>query len=230
MLLAAPAMLTGAAHAQDPMTMARKGATAYRACAGCHSLQPGVHLTGPSLAGLWGKKAATIANFRRYTRALQNADLVWDENSLQAWIADPQQVVPGTSMTFRGIDQDETRLNLVAFLRQATAPNGAADVVKRGFISQRLADGQIPTDLSTPDPKETITSIRHCGDAYHIRTADGSEFPFWETNVRIKTDTGPRGPRTGAPVLLRSGMAGDRISVVFASLDEIGRLISEKCP
>jgi cytochrome c len=188
-----------------------------------------VHLTGPSLADMWGRKAATVADYGRYTQALKKADIVWDENSLQAWIADPQIMVPGTNMTFRGIDRHDARLSLVAFLRLALAPGGGAKAVKEGLIPQQLAEGQIPPDLSSPDPKERITSIRHCRDAYHIATADGSEFPFWETNVRIKTDTSARGPKKGEPVLLRSGMAGDRISVVFASLEDIGRLIPEKC-
>jgi len=218
----------GVAGAEDSAAAVRSGQV-YRACAACHSLQPGVHLTGPSLANMWGRKAATVGDYGRYTQALQNADVVWDENSLQAWVAAPQTMVPGTNMTFRGIAQPETRLDLIAFLRQALAPGGAAKVVKNGLIPQELADGQIPPDLSAPDPKERITGMRHCRDAYHITLATGAEFPFWETNVRIKTDSSVRGPKAGMPVLIRSGMAGDRISVVFSSLAELNRFVVEKC-
>jgi cytochrome c len=63
--------LTGIANAQDANEKAKKGAAVYQLCAACHSLQPGVHLSGPSLANLWGKRAATISDFGRYTDALK---------------------------------------------------------------------------------------------------------------------------------------------------------------
>ncbi len=221
--------LAGAARAQDPAEMVKKGAQAYRICAACHSLQPGVHLSGPSLADLWGKKAATIGDYGRYTEALKKADIVWDEDTLNAWLANPQAMVPGTTMVFRGVEDDQTRVNLIAFLRQALAPGGTAKVVKDGLIPERMAEGPSPQDLSSLGANQRIKKIRHCGDAYHVTTADGAEFPFWETNVRIKTDTSARGPQKGEPVLLRAGMAGDRVFIVFSSLAEIGSLVAEKC-
>ena len=221
--------LAGTAGAQDTADMARKGAAAYRLCAACHSLQPGVHLSGPSLAGLWGKKAATIGDYGRYTEALKKTEFHWDEITLNAWAANPQAMVPGTTMTFRGVEQDDTRANLIAFLRQALAPGGAVKVVQDGLIAKSMAEGQIPPDLSSLGANQRIKAMRHCRDAYYVTTVDGAEFPFWETNVRIKTDSSPRGPKIGEPVLLRSGMAGDRVSVVFSSLAEVSRLVAEKC-
>jgi cytochrome c len=188
-----------------------------------------MHLSGPSLADRWGKRAATVGDYGRYTDVLKKADIIWDENTLNAWLADPQAMLPGTTMTFRGIEQNETRANLIAFLRLAMAAGGTARVVKDGLISERMAEGQIPPDLSSLGANQRIKSIRHCRDAFYVTTADSAEFPFWETNVRLKTDTSARGPKSGEPVLLRSGMAGDRVSVVFSSLAEISRLVAEKC-
>ncbi len=219
----------GHATAQEPAKAARKGAQAYRICAGCHSLQPGVHLSGPSLAGLWGKKAASIAGFRRNTEGLKKAGIVWDEDTLNAWLVDPQAMVPGTTMMFRGVEKDETRINLIAFLRQAMAEGGTAKVVKEGLIPKGMAEGQIPSSLKEAGPDQQITAIRHCGDAYHVTTAAGAQYPFWETNVRIKIDTSERGPGQGNPILLRSGMAGDRVSIVFPSLATLQKLLAEKC-
>jgi cytochrome c len=220
---------SGAVRAEEAAEMARKGAQAYRLCAACHSLQRGVHLSGPSLADRWGKKVATVNGYARYTDALKRLEFEWDEITLNAWIANPQAMVPGTTMTFRGIERDEIRANLIAFLHQALAPGGAETVVKEGLISESLAQGQIPPNLSSLGSNQRITQIRHCRDAYYITTADGAEFPFWETNVRIKTDTSARGPKRGEPVLLRSGMAGDRVSVVFSSLADVKALVSERC-
>ena len=221
--------LAVAAEAEDSTEMIKKGAPAYRLCAACHSLQPGVHLSGPSLAGLWGKRVATTSDYHRYTEPLRKADITWDENTLNAWLADPQAMVPGTTMTFRGIENDETRANLIAFLLQALAPGGSVKVVADGLIPKSFAEGQIPPDLSSLGDNQRIRQIRHCRDAYYITTANGAQFPFWETNVRIKTDTSARGPKAGEPVLLRSGMAGDRVSVVFSSLADITRLVAEQC-
>ena len=221
--------LAGVAQAQDPADAIKKGAQAYRVCAGCHSLLPGMHLSGPSLAGRWGKKAATVTDYGRYTEALKKADFVWDEITLNAWLARPETMVPGTTMMIRGIENDETRSSLIAFLRQALAPGGMERVVTDGLISKALAEGQIPEDLSSLGSNQRIKEIRHCRDAFYITTADGAKFPFWETNVRIKTDSSRRGPKQGVPVLVRSGMAGDRVSVVFSSFAEISRLVAEKC-
>jgi cytochrome c len=138
-------------------------------------------------------------------------------------------MLPGTTMTFRGIENDKTREDLTAFLRLALAPNGAAKVVEEGLIPAGMAQGQIPANLSSVGPNQRITEIRHCGDAYHVTTADGAKFPFWETNVRLKVDTSRRGPKSGEPVLHRSGMVGDRVSVIFSSLAELHRSIAEKC-
>ena len=220
---------SGAAGAEETAQMARSGAQAYRLCAACHSLQPGVHLSGPSLADRWGKKAATVNDYARYTAALKRQEFAWDEITLNAWIAKPQDMVPGTTMTFRGIESDQTRANLIAFLRLALAPGGAEKVVREGLIPEAMAQGQMPPNLSSVGTNQRINRIRHCRDAYYITTADGAEFPFWETNVRIKTDTSALGPKSGEPVLLRSGMVGDRVSVVFSSLADVKALISEKC-
>ena len=206
----------------------RKGAQAYRVCAACHSLQPDVHLSGPSLAARWGEEAGTVAGFGRYTSALQNSGIVWDEHSLDGWLADPQAMIRGTTMTFRGVADDATRKNLIGFLRWALSPGGAEQVVKAGLIPKDMAAGQIPDDLSSLGPNQRVTEIRHCRDAYYITTADGAQFPFWETVVRLKIDTSARGPDKG-PVLIRSGMVGDRVSVVFPSLADLRKRLIQQC-
>ncbi|MEQ8694148.1 MAG: cytochrome c family protein, partial [Gammaproteobacteria bacterium] len=60
------AMVTGARADGDP----RRGGQLYRACVACHSLEPGSHLTGPSLAGLWQHPAGRAKGFDRYSEGL----------------------------------------------------------------------------------------------------------------------------------------------------------------
>ena len=81
------------------------GARVFRVCAACHTLQPGAYRTGPSLAGVFGRRAGTAAGFHRYSEALSSVDLVWREDTLDAFLADPQGFLPGNRMTFRGIEE-----------------------------------------------------------------------------------------------------------------------------
>lgn len=220
------AVALGPAHAgSDP----HRGAKIYGACAACHSLEPNLHLTGPSLDGLWGKKAASVANFPRYSSALREQGFSWDEVSLNAWLTDPQAFVPGTYMTFRGINDDSVRGDLVAFLKIAMAPGGAKSAVAQGLINAEMARGQAPDPLANAGPEDVVTGIRHCQNTFFVATADGKRRPFWEMNLRLKIDSSSNGPKGGKPVLVPGGMQGDRASIVFSDLGEIGRLVETKC-
>ena len=80
-------MLTAPAGADGD---AKDGAMAFRACAACHSLVPGRHMTGPSLAGIWERTAGTADGFPRYSDALKSSGVTWSAETLDAWLADPQ--------------------------------------------------------------------------------------------------------------------------------------------
>ena len=73
---------------------AKRGAQFFGACAPCHSLEADVNLTGPSLHGVWDRKAASLASFERYSPALKSSGVVWDGESLDAWLKDPTQFIP----------------------------------------------------------------------------------------------------------------------------------------
>lgn len=210
------ALLATAAAEGDP----QRGADVWRSCASCHQLQPGAHMTGPSLAGLFGRKAGSLPDFGRYSPALKSSDVVWTEETLDAWIADPQGFIPGNYMTFRGIDDPQARADLIAFLRQSAAGQSSAD-----------AAPQQPTlpDLKQAFPDQQVSRITHCGDTYRVTTAAGEEVPFWEFNLRFKTDTSDRGPAPTHPVMVPNGMGGDRASVVFADPAEISSFIERGC-
>jgi cytochrome c len=226
LLVAAFAVTARLAHAEDSP---KRGGEVYRACAACHSLESGVHLTGPSLADLWGKKAGAIPDFARYSKVLKAADLIWDENTLNAWIAHPDKLVPGNYMVFRGIKDNKARGDLVAFLKEALAPGGAKSVVEKGLINKDAAMGQRPEPLRDVGSDQQVTAIRHCRGTYFVTTADGKERPYWEMNVRLKTDTAETGPKPRHPVIVGAGMMGDRVSIVFADPAEIGTTVKFEC-
>lgn len=92
-----------------------------------------------------------------------------------------------------------------------------------------------PPARGLPNLKEAaaalpVTAIRYCGDAYRLTTADQKTHTFWEFNLRFKTDGGTDGPPAGKPVLVGTGMQGDRAAVVFARPEEISSFIRRQCP
>jgi cytochrome c len=93
-----------------------QGRHVFGACAACHSLQPDQNMTGPSLAGVWNRKAGTLASFTRYSPAIKSANIEWNEETLDEWIADPQHLIPSNEMTFTGIKDPQQRADLLAAL------------------------------------------------------------------------------------------------------------------
>ncbi len=187
-------------------------------------MEPGVHLTGPSLARIWGRRAGTVDGFTRYSEPLKHAAVVWDEGTLARWLGDPQSVVPGTLMTFGGINEARQRADLVAYLKALTAGQVPAAAPERQMMA-----GPARPDLKTVGTNRRVKAIRHCGDGYHVTTEDGRTVPFCEFNLRFKTDSSPLGPLPGRPALVPAGMQGDRASVIFSSPGEISRFIEERC-
>ena len=84
-------------------------------------------------------------------------------------------------------------------------------------------------DLKAVRPEGRVTAIRYCGDTYHVTTAAGATIPFWEFNLRFKTDGSNLGPPEGQPALLPAGMMGDRAFVIFARPEEISPFIQRRC-
>jgi cytochrome c len=223
-LLAAVALAAAARGAAQPEGDATRGAALFGQCIACHSVEPGVHLTGPSLARIWGRRAGTVEGFTRYSEPLRRSGLVWDAGTLDRWLHDPQALVPGNVMTFPGVRERAQRADLIAYL-QALA-GGKAPVPAPGG---RMAAAAARPDLKTLGPEHRVKAIRYCGDGYHVTTEDGRTVPFWEFNLRFKTDSSPRGPAPGRPVLVPVGMQGDRAAVVFSSPEEISRMVERKC-
>lgn len=113
-VMAALGVLTAApAMAQD----AAKGAARFKlSCGPCHSTEPGKNGSGPSLAGIVGRKAASVDGFV-YSTALKGAGLTWTEASLDHFLEAPAKAVPGTTMAFPGLRKAEDRADLIAFLK-----------------------------------------------------------------------------------------------------------------
>jgi len=206
-----------------------RGAQVFRSCAACHSLEPGNHRTGPSLAGIFGRHAGTVEGFTRYSPALEQAEVTWTEETLDRWLADPQSVVPGNSMTFPGIRDERARADLIAYLKiDLGEREGPPATGGGGMMGGGMAGSDMP-DLKAVGPDQKVTAIRYCGDSYYVRTAAGDTHPFWEFNLRFKTDSSDKGPGNGQPALVPASMIGDRAFVIFADPAEISTFIEKRC-
>jgi cytochrome c len=72
-------------------------------------------LVGPSLVGVYGRKAASLPGYD-YSAALKASGLVWNAANLDAWLTDPSKLVPGTKMAFTGIATPDLRADVIAYL------------------------------------------------------------------------------------------------------------------
>lgn len=92
------------------------GKKVFNKCKACHSLKPGKNSAGPSLHGVLGGEAATAAEFK-YSQALKDSGIVWDDAQLAAFLADPKGTVPKTRMSFRGLKKSDDIENVIAYIR-----------------------------------------------------------------------------------------------------------------
>lgn len=106
-------LLVAALAAGDPAA----GEAVYSRCQGCHSVE--YNRTGPRHCGVVGRRAGSVPGFG-YSPAMKRSKLVWNEKTLNRFLADPPKTVPGTTMTYAGVDDPKERADLIAYLeRQA---------------------------------------------------------------------------------------------------------------
>jgi cytochrome c len=115
-LACALAVAAGGAHGAAGAGDARAGEAIYERCVACHSLAG--DRTGPRHCGLFGRRAGAVRDFD-YSAAMKHSGIVWNERSLDRFLAAPTRVIPGTSMGYSGIPDPSDRANLIAYLKQA---------------------------------------------------------------------------------------------------------------
>jgi cytochrome c len=118
--ISALAFASGAAQAAGDAT---KGADVFKKCKVCHEVgDTAKNKVGPLLNNVVGRKVGTGAEFA-YSPALKEAGdkgQVWDEASLDKYIADPRAAMPGNKMAFAGVKKDDDRADVIAYLKTFT--------------------------------------------------------------------------------------------------------------
>jgi cytochrome c len=232
-LLPIVAAVLGTMLIQHPVPAAEgdvsRGQRVYGMCAPCHSLERDRNMTGPSLAGVWNRVAGGLASFPRYSQALKFSRIIWNDDTLDEWLKEPQQFISGNQMIFPGLRNDQQRADLLAFLKEATQSDHPPSTQGQGRGGMGMMGAGPAPNLKKLVANTRVSSITLCGDTYRVITADGNARDFWERNLRFKTDSSEDGPERGQPAILRAGMMGDRAAIIFAVPEEISTFISSKC-
>jgi cytochrome c len=100
----------------------KRGEEIYSRCAACHSLD--YNRTGPKHCGLFGRKAGSAPDFQ-YSVAMRRSNIVWNEKTLDVFLANPMKYVPGTAMGYAGVEDKQERVDLIAYLKMA---NGSKEL------------------------------------------------------------------------------------------------------
>jgi cytochrome c len=109
-LAAPPANADGDAAPGNAM----RGEQIYESrCIACHS--PDANRVGPMHRGVFGRKAGSLPNYT-YSKALKATDFVWNDETLDKWLTNPQAFVPGQKMNFK-VAKPEDRADVIAYLK-----------------------------------------------------------------------------------------------------------------
>jgi cytochrome c len=114
--LLATLLPAGAAYADGD---AARGEARFQDCAACHKLEAGANNVGPSLHGVFTRKAGELPDFR-YSPALKRSGIVWTPETLDAFLTNPQALVPGNRMPYAGMADAGNRADLIAYLLKAS--------------------------------------------------------------------------------------------------------------
>ena len=110
--LVSSGLISVAADAGD----AAAGKKVFKKCKACHYAVKDKNKTGPHLVSLIGREAGTVEDYK-YSKAMKSSGIVWDEDTLTAYLRAPKKYLKGTKMAFAGLRKDADIANVIAYLK-----------------------------------------------------------------------------------------------------------------
>ena len=100
---------------------AAAGEKVFKKCKACHMVTKERHKSGPHLVNLFGRAAGSAEGFKKYSKAMMESGVVWNEETLDAYLEAPKKYIKGTRMAFAGLRKEKDRANVIAYLRTFSA-------------------------------------------------------------------------------------------------------------
>ena len=94
-----------------------KGEKLFTKCKACHNADAPKHNVGPHLVGIVGRTAGTADGYTKYSKAIKDSGITWDEANLDKWLTNPKGMYPGTKMIYPGLKKAEDRANVIEYLK-----------------------------------------------------------------------------------------------------------------
>ena len=113
---------TPAAEMSEEEKLLAAGARLFKRCQACHTLdEGGRNRVGPNMWDVFGQKAGHRTDFN-YSKAMAASEVIWTEETMAAYIANPREFMPGNRMAFAGLRKEEDQQAVVAYIKAKTSP------------------------------------------------------------------------------------------------------------
>jgi cytochrome c len=95
----------------------KAGEKVFKKCKACHVVDKEKNKTGPHLVNIMGRTAGSLESYKKYSKAMKESGIVWNEETLDGYLENPKKYIKGTKMAFGGLKKEKDRENVIAFLK-----------------------------------------------------------------------------------------------------------------
>ena len=95
----------------------KAGEKVFKKCKACHVVDKEKNKTGPHLVNIMGRTAGSLESYKKYSKALKESGIVWNEETLDGYLENPKKYIKGTKMAFGGLKKEKDRKNVIAYLK-----------------------------------------------------------------------------------------------------------------
>ena len=96
---------------------AAKGEKIFKKCKACHVVNEEKNKTGPHLVNIIDRPAASVESYKKYSKAMKTSGFIWDEATLDGYLAAPKKYLKGTKMAFAGLRKEKDRADIIAYFK-----------------------------------------------------------------------------------------------------------------